>query len=58
VNANPEGAGIGLTVCRKIISDHGSWIWVDQSYEGGARIVMTPPAAHDSAQPQPSLNAA
>ena len=38
-----EGTGIGLTVCRKIVNDHGGCIWVDQSYDGGARIVMTLP---------------
>ncbi len=36
-----EGTGIGLTVCRKIINDHGGRIWVDKDYSGGTRIHMT-----------------
>lgn len=36
-----DGTGIGLTVCRKIISDHGGRIWIDKDYSGGTRINMT-----------------
>ncbi|MDB5534201.1 MAG: histidine kinase, partial [Hyphomicrobiales bacterium] len=36
-----EGTGIGLTVCRKIVNDHGGKIWVDKDYTGGTRIHMT-----------------
>jgi PAS domain S-box-containing protein len=61
------GTGIGLTICRKIINDHGGQIWLDTGYRGGTRFVFTvmtaseteaavgapPPAASDAA-PTPS----
>jgi light-regulated signal transduction histidine kinase (bacteriophytochrome) len=53
-----EGTGIGLTVCRKIINDHGGRIWVDKSYEGGTRIILTLQPADDDHVAQPSLTAA
>jgi PAS domain S-box-containing protein len=53
-----EGTGIGLTVCRKIINDHGGRIWVDKNYEGGTRIIMTLPSANDDHASQLSLTAA
>jgi light-regulated signal transduction histidine kinase (bacteriophytochrome) len=44
-----EGSGIGLTVCRKIVNDHGGRIWVDQDHSGGTRINLTlQPATHES----------
>ena len=39
-----EGTGIGLSVCRKIVSDHGGRIWVDSSFTGGTRILFALPA--------------
>ena len=45
-----EGSGIGLTVCRKIVNDHGGRIWVDKNYEGGTRIIMTLQPAAPSEQ--------
>ena len=53
-----EGTGIGLTVCRKIINDHGGRIWVDKSYEGGTRIILTLLPANDEHVAQPNLTAA
>lgn len=34
------GTGIGLAVCKKIVSDHGGEIFVDTTYTGGTRIVI------------------
>ena len=53
-----ESPGIGLTVCRKIVNDHGGRIWVDKNYQGGARIVMTLPCANDNVKAQRSVEAA
>jgi PAS domain S-box-containing protein len=35
------GTGIGLTICRKIVNDHGGQIWLDTGYKGGTRFVFT-----------------
>lgn len=46
-----EGVGIGLAVCRKIISDHGGRIWIDKSYHDGARVCLTlPPVPVEEAE--------
>lgn len=44
-----EGTGIGLSVCRKIVRDHGGQIWIDPDYVGGTRVVFTllGPAGND-----------
>ena len=39
------GAGIGLTVCRRIIERHGGAIGIDTSVAQGAAVVFTLPAA-------------
>ncbi|MDB5497937.1 MAG: ATPase [Phenylobacterium sp.] len=41
-----EGTGVGLTVCRKIINDHGGRIWLDTAYQGGTRFFVTLCAAN------------
>ena len=38
-----EGAGLGLTICRGIISAHGGRIWVEPRPEGGAAFRFTLP---------------
>jgi light-regulated signal transduction histidine kinase (bacteriophytochrome) len=46
-----DGTGIGLTICRKIINDHGGQIWLDTGHNGGTRFVFTTLAAADSDVP-------
>jgi two-component system sensor histidine kinase KdpD len=33
---NPEGVGLGLTICRAIVSAHGGRIWAQNRADGGA----------------------
>ncbi len=41
----PDGTGLGLTVCNRIVTDHGGAIHVGDSELGGALVEMTLPAA-------------
>jgi signal transduction histidine kinase len=41
--ANSEGLGIGLAICRRVIASHGAEIRVESSELGGARFVFTLP---------------
>ncbi|HEX4181250.1 MAG TPA: ATP-binding protein [Caulobacteraceae bacterium] len=43
-----DGTGIGLTICRKIINDHGGQIWLDTGHKSGTRFVFTAPAASEA----------
>lgn len=36
-----DGTGIGLAICKKIVSDHGGDIWIDAGYSGGTRVEFT-----------------
>jgi PAS domain S-box-containing protein len=46
-----EGVGIGLSVCQKIIGDHGGRIWIDKTFTGGARVMFTLLPASRLAEP-------
>lgn len=43
VSAKPDGIGLGLTICRAIIRDHGGDLWLDHAAGPGARFVFTLP---------------
>jgi two-component system sensor histidine kinase KdpD len=47
------GAGLGLTICRGIVSAHGGKIWVDERQGGGAAFRFTLPLA-DAKHAEPS----
>lgn len=38
-----KGTGLGLYLCQSIVKAHGGSIWVDESYQEGARICFTLP---------------
>jgi two-component system sensor histidine kinase KdpD len=40
-----ERAGLGLAIARSFVEAHGERIWVEDGPEGGARFVLTMPAA-------------
>lgn len=45
VSSKSEGMGIGLTICRNIVSEHGGMIWAEKNPEGGAIFRFRLPAA-------------
>jgi PAS domain S-box-containing protein len=42
------GTGIGLTICRKIVTRHGGQIWVDEAERGGSLFRFTVPDSQPS----------
>jgi len=38
-----EGAGIGLSTCKKLVEMHGGEIWIDPSYDSGVKFKFTIP---------------
>lgn len=43
LNAHKQGAGLGLNICRNISENLGGKVWLDTSYTGGARFILTIP---------------
>ncbi|MBM7773171.1 signal transduction histidine kinase [Actinokineospora baliensis] len=48
------GTGIGLAMCRKIITFHGGSIWIDTTHTPGTRVSFTLPAPPEDDQTQPT----
>jgi two-component system sensor kinase FixL len=45
VSTKPEGMGVGLSICRAILLDHGGKIWTEPNPEGGTVFHFTVPVA-------------
>jgi PAS domain S-box-containing protein len=50
ISSKPGGMGIGLSICRSIITAHGGRLWVTPTPDGGATFHFTLPASVDDAQ--------
>jgi two-component system sensor histidine kinase KdpD len=46
----PEGVGLGLTICRAIVSAHGGRIWVENRVNGGASFKFALPMEGEAPQ--------
>jgi two-component system sensor kinase FixL len=47
VTTKPKGMGIGLSICRSIVDNHGGRIWVEDGPLGGAAFTFTLPAVNE-----------
>jgi len=47
VTTKPKGMGIGLSICRSIVDNHGGRIWVEGGNHGGAAFAFTLPAVSE-----------
>ncbi len=45
VGDNADRSGLGLSICRRIVTEFGGKIWVESGSNGGARFCITVPAA-------------
>jgi signal transduction histidine kinase len=43
VSGAPDGSGIGLAVCRRVVEAHGGVIWVEPAEGGGSAFSFTLP---------------
>ena len=47
-NIGSQNTGLGLTICRSVISTHKGRIWAENANEGGAKITFTLPVLKES----------
>ena len=48
VTTKASGLGVGLSICRFIIEDHGGRLWVEDHPAGGTVFCFTLPAAQEA----------
>jgi PAS domain S-box-containing protein len=53
-NGYPQGAGLGLAICKGLIEAHGGRIWIKKNNTPGATISFTIPLAQSSVTPAPA----
>lgn len=46
--SKPDGMGLGLSICRSIVSANGGSLWYDAGYRQGARFSFTLPTSAES----------
>ncbi|HEX9107946.1 MAG TPA: HAMP domain-containing sensor histidine kinase, partial [Longimicrobiales bacterium] len=51
--ARRGGVGLGLAICREIVSAHGGRIWVEDAPERGSRFIVALPAAVTASSTMP-----
>jgi two-component system, LuxR family, sensor kinase FixL len=51
-STKPNGMGIGLSICRSIIEQHGGRIWAERRTEGGTAFHFTIPCVRNQAAPE------
>ena len=57
VTSKPQGLGLGLAVCRSIVTAHEGTLWAENNPDGGASFCFELPCL-DSAQEESDTNSA
>ena len=54
VSTKKTGMGMGLSICRTIVSSHNGCLWTEPNPTGGTifRLILPTPASHDVARPE------